>query len=347
MSLGENRIMANEQQTMKEETKYVLLSEVHADFDWNARHKSFREEKPEVDESGKPIEPDAGSFLSIVKSIQTNGQDEAVTVRPSTKGKKPYDLVAGFRRYEALVRSASEKVNVPKGGTLDAPLIKIQIRNLSEQEAQSLNGRENIERENLSTCDQAFIVKRMLATGMTDVRIAAEVGMSNGHISQLHRIVEKMAPEILDRWRNEKVVQASLSLDKLEKISKEEGSKKQAEKLDEFMSSGSTKGGNKGKWIDSAIRQATAIGTLLGTLEFAELIDTGNLDLKKHVKSLVAGDILIIKGKDGKATDNQWDKIGEAAQNAWEAAMNPPEEEESPAEEKKSKNGSKTAGAAA
>ena len=336
---------------MKEETKYVPLSDVHADFDWNSRHKSFRDEKVEVDDEGKVIEAADGSFLSTKKSIQTNGQDIACIVRPSSKGKHPFELVCGFRRYEALVQSAKEKVNVPNGGSPDNPLIKVEIRNLDEEQAQALNGRENIERQNLNTCDQAFIVKRMQTKGMTDVAIASAIGMSNGHVSQLSRIVKNMAPDILERWRNEKIVQAAVSLDKLEKIAKEETPKKQEEKLKEFLDSGTTKGGNKGKWIESAIRQAGNIGTLLGTLEFQELIDTSNLDLKKHVRELCHGGILIIKGKDGKATDNQWEKIGQAAEDAYQKAMNPEEEGEEETEPKtgvkEKKNGKeKTASAA-
>lgn len=347
--------MANPE-PVKEETKYISLKDIHADYDWNSRHKSFRDETVPVDEEGKPLESSAGSFQSLMKSIQAVGQDDAVIVRPSSKGKAPFELVAGFRRHFALLKSAEDKINVPvpKGvvSSVAAPMIKVEIRNLDEKEARALNGRENIERENLSTCDQAYIVKSMIFQGMSDVAIAGATGMSNGHISQLHRIVDGLAEPVLERWRADKMVQAVTSLDKLEKISKiseGEGDKKrpdqkaQEKAIDELLESKSSKGGNKGKWIDSAVRQASAIGTLLGSLELADLIDCGKLKLKNvaHVKNLVNGDILIIKGKDGKATDGQWQKIADAAQEAYDAALNPEEEEEEE-EETDPKTGTKT-----
>ena len=334
--------MANAE-PVKEETKFILLSEIHADFDWNSRHKSFRDEKLPVDDAGNPLEPSAGSFQSLLNSIRMVGQDDSVVVRPSAKGKKPYELVVGFRRYQALVKSAEEKINVPVprgiASSVLAPMIKVEIRNLDEKEARALNGRENIERENLSTCDQAFIVKKMVSEGMSDLAIASATGMSNGHISQLHRIADGLHETILERWRADKTVQSVTSLDRLEKISKlseGEGDKKrpargaQEEALNELLESKTSKGGNKGKWIESAIRQAAALGTFLGTLDAADLIDCSklNLDNPSHAKILVAGDILLIKGKDGMATDSQWQKIAAAASAAYDFALNPPEESE-------------------
>jgi ParB-like chromosome segregation protein Spo0J len=343
----------------KEESKFVKLNEVHADYDWNSRHKSFRDEPKPVNDDGKEVEPAAGSLWSVLKSIQTVGQDVAVIVRPTPAGakhKRPYELVAGFRRFWCLEKSAHEKINVPvpRGvvSSITEPVVKIEVRNLDEREARALNGRENIERENLSTCDQAYIVRRMVSEGMSDVAIAGATGMSNGHISQLHRITDTVHPDLLEMWRGDKVVQAALSLDKLEKIGKlqaGEGDKKspdlkeQTKVLNEVLESKSTRGGNKGKWIDSACRQAAAIGTLLGSLEYAELIDTGNLSFTnvKHVQALVAGDLLVIKGKDGAATEKQWEKIAAAAAEAYETAVNPPEEEEEEEEETEAKTGTK------
>lgn len=329
--------MANDTPKVKEETKRILLSEVYVDFNWNCRQGRWQDEKP--DDKGQPLEgPNGGTgFLGLIASLKAVGQDTACDVRPNTKKTKhPYELVTGFRRYEALRRIAEEGVNIPGWDSPKNPSVKVSIRNLTEVEARALNGRENIERDNISTADTAFIIADLGALGMTDKEIGEKIGKSGGYCSVLHGIMKNTKADLLKTWRESPVDPLSVAerkaLAELPKGEQDEAYKKLVSAKD-----GKDKraGGGQGAWLKTALLQAQAIGTMLGNLEREGLISTDSLDFAtmiERVKDYSAG--LLRVGKKG-ATEKQWQTLGKAAQDAWQAAIDYVEPE--PKKEEKGK----------
>lgn len=316
--------MAKEKEAIKETTTRVPLLDILVDHNWNARSGGWQAEKtPEG--GGDELGPEGSrGFPGLIASIKEHGQDHACDVRPNpTKSRHTYMLVTGFRRTEAIRRIAEEGVNAP-GIDPKNPAIKVNVRNLDESEARALNGRENIERNSLSPADTAWLVVELAKAGkdatgkeLTDTAIAAKIGKSQGYVSKLHRIMNNTKASILKSWRegaaDPLTVDERVKLSEIDKDKQEDTFKK--------LIAEETKEGTKttGGWMKKATAQAASIGTLLGHLEREGLIDMTKLNFGKHMKELLAGGILVVKGKEG-ATDNQWEKLGKAADEAYKAA---------------------------
>ena len=96
--------------------------------------------------------------------------------------------------------------NVP-GSTAKNPMIKVDIRNLSEAEARELNGIENLERRNLSTADTAWHIAKLAEIAeqqgvkKTDTEIAQQIGLTQSYVSKLLSIMKGVRPQILESWR--------------------------------------------------------------------------------------------------------------------------------------------------
>jgi ParB/RepB/Spo0J family partition protein len=170
----------------RENAKEILLSQIHADHKWNSRGGRWKE--PSNDEDTK--------FDGLVASIRARGLDEPVVVRPNPdpKAKQPYALVYGFRRFEAVSQIAAED-------KVKEPTILAVIRVLNENEARSLNIRENTVRNNLAVPDLAWAIAELGRAGNTDMGISAEIGKTQGYVSMLHRIMKGLPTKVLDHWR--------------------------------------------------------------------------------------------------------------------------------------------------
>src|SRR5574338_388062 len=177
----------------------VPLSRLREIPHWNSRSSDGGSNGPD----GKT------GFAGLVDAIFTDGQDTPVIVRPfpaevdaSAHKAGILHIVSGHRRTKA-VEACAERL---KGTTLAeinkalqvatpgiAPIqpndaqrgmVKVIVRNLSEDAARSLNLRENAAREDLSGPDLAFGVKAMFEAAKqcgrpTDAsRMAAELNVS-------------------------------------------------------------------------------------------------------------------------------------------------------------------------
>lgn len=156
------------------ETKQIAIDLITADKSWNVR-------KYLGDDSDGG--PDAHGFYDLMRSLEKDGQDTPLVVRPVSDGH--YSLVAGFRRFEAMKR-IYEKGGKVKGNK--DKCVRAEIRNLSELQARCYNGRENTGRENLNAADTAFLIAGLAKEGLTDSAIATELALSDGYVGVLHRI---------------------------------------------------------------------------------------------------------------------------------------------------------------
>ncbi len=336
--------------SIKEETKYVRLSEIKVDYDWNCRQGRWQDEP--APEEGK--DAPAGSFWSLYQSLLANGQDDPVVVIPTGNDKQPYFLVAGFRRTAALTKIAENKIDVPRGGSSKDPLVLVQVRALSEGEAKALNLRENIERKGIRPVDTARIVWELSKENpdskhkMVATEIAAKIGMGNSNTSQMVRIMGGLSKPVAERWKDEASLDV-VSLDAWEKIAQKPKGEQNAE-VEKVVKAKTEKKTNQ--WIETAKRESYALGQLFGHLHFKKHIDGDKLDFAKALEDFVGDggklkwgflNIKGNKGSEGVATDAQKQHLVDSMTEGYNSTVDgpPPEEPkaEKPAKADKAANG--------
>ncbi len=170
----------------------IPLASLLVDYAFNVRSKH-----------GKKGEESYRGIEALAKDIQRDGQLVPVIVRPVVEkdGDPPkYQLVAGFRRYEA-VRS------------LDNPTILASVMNLDDVKASLVNIKENVARDNLTSYDLAKrCVELRDSMKLSQAKIASELaagqdfkgeGMSRSYIGNLMRAFDSLHPKIKEAWKNE------------------------------------------------------------------------------------------------------------------------------------------------
>ena len=316
--------MAKEIEKVREETKRIPLGDILVDHNWNSRGSAWRNiATPTAD--GQPQEGPEGKlgFPGLIESIKSAGQDTAVDVRPNpTKSRHPWMLVTGHRRFEALMRIAEQGIAAPNFDPRN-PTILANIRNLTEDEAVAKNGRENLDREDLTTADKAFLVHRMVTDQKkTQVEVAAQFGLSQPYVGKLARIMKDTNRKILDKWRSDPVDPLTVE----ERIKLTETPKDEQEAVFTKMVEGSSKG-KKGAgatgWMGKAKEQAESIGFFLGGLHRLGIANVDVGKLAANVKALGDSDFLTLGGKKG-ATENQLADLAKAIQAGFDKGLTPP-----------------------
>jgi ParB/RepB/Spo0J family partition protein len=240
----------------------IPIAQIEVNPAWNSRCRSAVLAEGEEDPS---TGMGSNGIRGLVASIRVAGQSSPVDVIPNGKSAigKPYFLVAGFRRIEALSRIAKED-NDP------APAVDAIVRDLSPVAARLLNLRENTARDDLRGADLVYGVSLLIqaAPKMTGTAIAQELNKSQTHISKILKMLNRVDPELIKHWRdtpgNPVTMQNMVELANLEDY---ELQKKTYYEL--FRGTLSTSAGDdkkKNDWKASAKRRATKMGTLLGTL---------------------------------------------------------------------------------
>lgn len=309
-----------------EKIHILPLAKVKADFEWNARHGII---------SADSGDEEKNNFSDLMASIESEGQDTAVIVRPVGKSGENFALIAGFRRYAAIEALAKKQNN-------KAPTIKAVVREMSDLEARSLNIRENAARDDLRGPDLAWSIHELemlyKAKGLksSSVVIAASIGKNQGYVNKLMRIMNETEPKVTKLWRDAPFQVPIADMEKIATYEKD----RQLAAFEEITknktgSGGQGAGGGRGKWLEAAETKAASVGTLLGALAKAGAIDADNLNFTdaEHIR-------LCVKFKPD-ATEKQVQKVGNALDTAYEAAVNaedPAPEGEAPAS-KKGKNG--------
>lgn len=121
---------------MKEGDQYseVLLSDI------TVKHQVRQE-----------MEDEENTLADMEASIRKHGVFQPVLLRPVTGGPRPYELVAGERRYIGSGRAEKDRI----------PAL---IRSMSDEEARDMQLAENIQRKNLSQIEEAKRIQEDLDT---------------------------------------------------------------------------------------------------------------------------------------------------------------------------------------
>lgn len=349
-------------QTLKyaeDEIKHIPLTDIHTDWDWNARSRANVQAPEERTE-----DREAPGIVGLQISLRQVGQDEPVVVRRVSAGTslggsktdKPWELVAGFRRYDAITamntseayrKEADEKKesivkNTPNG------TIRAVVRDLDAKHARSLNVRENTARNSMSTPDLCWAVREMVLQKLDAKEIAQQLDISVSYATVLVRVAKLCHKSILLHWRNggefdgiASGVRVKLNdLDELckradehAKVGREFDMQKEYKKL---LQGTASKAKKDKQWIEAGKKKATAYGEMLGLLQYFGFLKlTGKISAFDTIMGTeeIPTNTLAVTGKK-KLTQKQAQKFADAFEEAFDAMKDgPPEPEEAEADE--------------
>lgn len=309
---------------------FVPLSSIFVDHSWNSRSGGWLQESSELPKEGEAGPGESTGLAGLIASIKAKGQIQAAHVRPNPKGKHEYMLVTGFQRLEALRRIAEMGVDVP-GSPAKNPMMKVDIRNLSEAEARELNGIENLERRNLSTADTAWHISQLAdiaersGVKKTDTEIAMQIGLTQSYVSKLHRIMKETRADILKSWRENPV--DPLTVDQRLTVAYEKDGKTRTKADQEEMFKKLLEGAGEkkkaGGWMPKAKENAAKLGVVFGVLQ-----REGVVTLNAHKTHLLLPTFgpKYIGAK--KPTDKQWETLRDSFSEGREMGLKAPEPEE-------------------
>lgn len=277
----------------------VNISEIEMNPSWNAR-LIFGE-----DEKGTEKEDDGeGGFEGLMQSIAAKGQDTPVLLRLQKDKKKPYFLVTGFRRFSAITK-------------LGLPTIRAEIREMTDTEAREANVRENTARDSLSGPDLCFGIGKIVDgnKGITSVALSNLLGMNQSYVNTMMGIWANVDQGIIKAWRAAPGIKLPVkTMGELAKLPKAD----QQAKYDELISNQKPAKVGRGSWQETAKKQATAMGTMLGNLTREGFLQLGTTQAEFF------GDVdalrMLISFKK-EATEEQVASIAHAAESAFSEAL--------------------------
>ncbi len=175
---------------LKTTSATVAFSEIKvpAGFNVRSRVEKLEEHKASIDtETGKAC-CHAHSIEHLAADIRRNGLLTPPIVKRAKKG---FELIAGFRRLEAI-------------GMLKWKEVPVTIHEeMTEEQAYLTNLLENLSRENLSAYDiAARCTEFKKRFGWSGEAIAAKVGKTKGYVNNLMRCYEALDAKILEAWKN-------------------------------------------------------------------------------------------------------------------------------------------------
>ena len=110
------------------------------------------------------------SLVELSESIKEHGVFQPIIVKKSIKG---YEIIAGERRVRASKMAGLTKI----------PAI---IRNLNDEQMMEIALLENLQRENLSSIEEAIAYKSMIEKlNLTQEELSKKVGKSRSHITNI------------------------------------------------------------------------------------------------------------------------------------------------------------------
>jgi ParB/RepB/Spo0J family partition protein len=155
--------------------------------------------------AGKPIDTGSTTFKEFMESVRVDGLLTPITVRPLPRSKgepETFELVAGYRRMAAMKKLGKTEIMI------------VPVESSDDYDASVKNLIENVQRENVSTYDQAAafakIKKQHKVSGS---ELARRISRNVGYVNNLIRAQEKCAPDVLNAWRvDESVYHIALTL---------------------------------------------------------------------------------------------------------------------------------------
>lgn len=308
--------------TFKENRDVVVevpLNQILVRKNWNGRSGAW-EENDGAEEDNQ--------FVQLMESIEAGmdeagkpedtcaGQDEPVGIRINHGAMSetfPYELVKGFRRYAAITRIAEKRKIVQ-------PCIRAIVRMMTDVEARFENIAENTARKDLSPADQCWSIKALLKEAkansiqLSGNQIAKRIGRDQTWVAKLIKLANGLRVEVLEKWRLSPAkisVENMLSVAELTTKEEQMAAFNAMVRIEDDGQGGETEV-KADSWLTSKKKKAADIGSLLGTLEREELINTDGLDFDTHLDYLIK--------LPPKATANNRRSVAAAARKAWQTA---------------------------
>ncbi|PWE55676.1 plasmid partitioning protein RepB [Metarhizobium album] len=125
------------------------------------------------------VDPD---FQELVASIRESGQQVPILVRPHPENAERYQVAYGHRRLRA-----AQHLGIP---------VKAVVQPLSDNELVIAQGKENLDRKDLSYIEKALFARRLEEKGFDRVTIMAALSTDKADLSR-YIAVARMIPESL------------------------------------------------------------------------------------------------------------------------------------------------------
>ncbi|AWN52802.1 plasmid partitioning protein RepB [Methylobacterium sp. 17Sr1-1] len=122
-------------------------------------------------------------LAALVESIRESGQQVPILVRPHPENPERYQVAYGRRRIQAARRLARP--------------VRAVVRPLSDAELVVAQGKENLERQDLSYIERAFFALRLEEHGFSRATITAAMGVGKGDLSTLISVARTVPAEIV------------------------------------------------------------------------------------------------------------------------------------------------------
>jgi ParB family transcriptional regulator, chromosome partitioning protein len=123
------------------------------------------------------------SLTTLVESVRESGQQVPVLVRPNPTAKGRYQIAYGRRRTHAA-------------RILERP-VRAVIRPLTDAELVIAQGKENLERRDLSFIERAFFALRLEQHGFPRETITSAMGVGKGDLSSLISVAKTVPEDVL------------------------------------------------------------------------------------------------------------------------------------------------------
>jgi len=270
--------------------------------------------KEDDDKTGlKKGDPETG----MVAMLWREGQLTPIDVRPDPNKPGHFLIVDGATRFEAkkLLDEAGRDVPRGKKGLIDAWVYET----MTEEEAEDRNVIANMGKRDLKVADLAHGIARM-GKRHTDTEIAAMIGVEQGYVSKLHRIVRN-APAIGKKWRETPIDIGYIAVGKVAALPVDQREDAWNELIKKSGPKPAGEGADASAWVAKAQEKAKYAGQVLGFLDAHGLIDAAILDFDGNLPELAVAFGFKLKGpgKDGKeATKKQRAKISKEGQDAFD-----------------------------
>ncbi|UWU39054.1 plasmid partitioning protein RepB (plasmid) [Rhizobium sophoriradicis] len=126
---------------------------------------------------------DTEDFEILQESLASHGQILPVLVRRHPQKPSTYQLAFGHRRVEALRRLGMK--------------VKAVVRDMGDDDLIIAQGKENLERKNLSFIERALFAKRLEERGMKREVILAALSVHKGNLSTMISLTRQVPEELI------------------------------------------------------------------------------------------------------------------------------------------------------
>lgn len=127
---------------------------------------------------------DTADFEELKLSIKEHGQQVPILVRPSPQGDNRYQVAYGHRRVAAL-----RAIGRP---------VKAIVRNLSDEGLIVAQGKENLERKDLSFIERALFAAKLEAHGIERHALMAALSVHKGNLSTMIAVANSLPEDLIN-----------------------------------------------------------------------------------------------------------------------------------------------------